>query len=87
VVDRRQEVWGCYDPQTGQVQVHEREDPGDDDLLNTAVVYTLAHRGTVFAVEAGDMPERAPLVAIFRLPLGQRSSGGVFAEPAGAARR
>ena len=71
--DRRQEQWGRFDPATGTVVVHEKREPCDEELLNLAVVHTLAHGGTVHVVDAAEMPESAPLVAIYRLPIGDRS--------------
>jgi hypothetical protein len=72
--DRRREQWGTFDPTTQKTHVHPREEPGDEDLLNAAVVHTLAHKGTVYAVEPRDLPDKTPLAAIFWLPIGERGS-------------
>jgi len=69
-----QEQWGRFDPVHEKVERHECAAPGDEDLLNLAVVHTLAHNGTVYAVEPEELPDGNPLAAIFWLPLGQRSN-------------
>ncbi len=71
--DRRQDQWGRFDPVTGHVDVHEREEPQDEELLNLAVVFALARGGTAYVVDAAEMPGAAPLAAIYRLPIGDRS--------------
>jgi hypothetical protein len=72
----RQERWGTFDQANLRVEVHEAAQVGDEDLLNLAAVYTLSHKGTVYAVEPGEMPDAASsgLAALFWLPAGQRSS-------------
>jgi hypothetical protein len=65
-VDVGAHQWGRFDPETGCVEVHDRFEPNDDDLLDLAVVETLLHRGTVYAVELDQMPHRKPLAALFR---------------------
>ena len=69
-----QPTWGAFDPDDLKVDVHKTEKPGDEDLSNVAAVHVLSHGGTVYAVEPEDVPERAPLAAIFRLPVGERKS-------------
>jgi hypothetical protein len=78
--DRRQEQWGTFDPATQKVDVHARQEPGDEDLVNFAVVHVLLHKGTVYAVEPKDLPDKTPLAAIFWLPLGERSSKTIISE-------
>jgi hypothetical protein len=85
-VDRA--LWGTFDPQTQQVEVHDRQQPEDEDLVNLAVVYTLAHKGTVYTFGPDHAPNASPLAAIYWLPLGQRSGKRtVETVPAGPARR
>jgi hypothetical protein len=64
--------WGRFDPATGRVEEHERPGPGDEDLLNLAAIHTLRHGRTVYAVGPEQVPEGAPLAAIFCLPLAKR---------------
>jgi hypothetical protein len=58
--------WGMFDPAGGMVAVHERAQPGDEDLLNLAVTETIRHRGTVYAVAAEKVPGNSPAAAIYR---------------------
>ena len=66
--------WGRFDPATGRVEEHERPEPGDEDLLNLAAAHTLRHGRTVYAVGPEQVPDGAPLAAIFCLPLARRSA-------------
>ncbi len=59
------EVWGTYDADTAQVELHEDPLPGDADLLDLLVVQTIAHRGGVWAMPAGELPA-SPVGAILR---------------------
>ncbi|MBI4285436.1 MAG: hypothetical protein HY670_06005 [Chloroflexi bacterium] len=60
------EQWGTFDPVSGRVAIHPRPEPCDADLLNLAVISTLAHRGTVHTIAPGDMPDGRPLAAVLR---------------------
>src|SRR5262245_10371117 len=42
LADRRRDLWGRFDPSTREVQVHRRQEPGDEDLVNFAVAHVLA---------------------------------------------
>ena len=60
------QVWGRFDPITNTVHVHQNLEAGDGDLLDLAVIQTILHGGTVYAVGPEQMPDRAPLAAVFR---------------------
>jgi hypothetical protein len=60
------ERWGTYDRETGEIHLHRKARPGDEDLFDVAAVHTFLNRGTVFMVEPGRMPGGAGLAAIFR---------------------
>jgi hypothetical protein len=77
-VARDCERWGRFDAEKQQVQSHDRPEPGDEDLLNFAALHTLTHKGEVYVVDRGELPEQSPMAAIFWLPLGQRSSQRVL---------
>src|SRR5207253_1889665 len=61
------EQWGRFDADKQQLQSHDRPEPGDEDLLNFAAVHTLNHKGKVYAVESGEVPDRSSMAAIFWL--------------------
>lgn len=71
-VARGRPCWGSFDPVTGQVEQHDREEPGDEDLVNLAVVHTLLHGRIVHAVAAEKVPEGGLVAAMFCLPLAKR---------------
>lgn len=58
--------WGVFDPSSNTVHLNAGAAPGRQDLLDVAAVETLAHGGTVYAVEPDKVPEDAPAAAIFR---------------------
>jgi len=65
---------GRFDPANQQVEIHERPKPGDEDLVDLALVFTLMHKGTIYSLEPEEIPDRPALAAIFWLPLGERRS-------------
>jgi hypothetical protein len=52
--------------QTGSIELHETAHPDDGDLLNVVAVQTTLTRGTVYAVEPGEMPGETDIAAVFR---------------------
>lgn len=65
-VDTNEEFWGSVNRETGQVEVHEDEQPGDEELIDFVAVQTFRHGGTVYAVEGEEMPVDAPAAAVLR---------------------
>lgn len=68
-VARGERRWGAYDPETRHLTAEGDGDTADEDLLESAAIYTLLQGGTVFAVEPDAVPEDAPLAAVFRYPV------------------
>jgi len=66
--------WGTFDPATLKVETHEREQIGDEDLINVAAFYTLAHGGNVYAVDPERVPSNSVVAAIYRLPIGSAAA-------------
>lgn len=60
------QCWGSFDPETGEVQIHEAQEPGDEDLLDLAALHTLINGGTVYAVEPEQIPGEAAIAAVLR---------------------
>lgn len=61
--------WGTFDPDTNRIDLHQSAEPGDEDLVDLAVIQTLLHGGSVYTVSLEEMPDgqkREPLAAIFR---------------------
>jgi hypothetical protein len=61
-------VWGRYVAATGTVDLHPQEVSDSEDLIDHAVVHTLAHGGNVYMLDAGapGIPDARPAAAIFR---------------------
>lgn len=60
------EKWGIFNSGANTVQLHENEEPGDEDLLDLAAVKTFLNSGNVYAVEPEKVPGGEPLAAVFR---------------------
>lgn len=67
-----QHLWGTLDQATGELELHEKREVGDEDLLNVAAIHTLRHGNTVFALPPDGVPGGGPLAAIYHLPLPKR---------------
>lgn len=66
LVATSQQQWGLFDPTSETVYLHQEEETGDEDLLDFAAAHTLLNGGTVYAVEAEQVPFSTPVAAIFR---------------------
>lgn len=60
------QIWGRFVPEGHQVVIHKEAEPGDEELVNLAVVYTLQNNGAAYVVEPEQMPEPTPVTAILR---------------------
>ena len=60
------QVWGSFNPATNKGQVSPLPGPGDEDLLDLTAIKTILSGGTVYAVAPEQVPEQAPLAALFR---------------------
>lgn len=60
------QTWGTFDLATNTVHLRDEAGPGDSDLLDFAAIHTLLNGGTVYGVEADEVPDHAPLAAVFR---------------------
>ena len=58
--------WGTFDPVTFSIHLHEEPRPGDEDLLDFTALHTFLNGGTVYAVKPEEMPDEAPVAAVFR---------------------
>jgi hypothetical protein len=58
--------WGTFDPVTFAVESHKVPRAGDEDLLDFAALQTLLKGGKVFAVDPSEIPDGAPLAAVYR---------------------
>lgn len=66
-VDKNAKQWGTFDESKIDVKLENEHKPGNQDLLDFAVVQTLLNGGTVYAVDPEELPEgNTPVAAIFR---------------------
>jgi hypothetical protein len=56
--------WGVFNPDTGQVDLHEGPEGGD--LLEFAAIQTVLHHGTVYVTNPENMPDDTDAVSVFR---------------------
>jgi hypothetical protein len=61
-----QQKWGTYDPNTHSVHLHEKAEPGDEDLLDFAAAQTILRGGEVHVLEQEKIPDGGLMAAIFR---------------------
>jgi hypothetical protein len=61
-----QQQWGRFDPMTGVVHLHQEAEPDDEDLLDMAAIQTFLNGGTVYALQAEEMPVSTGAAALFR---------------------
>lgn len=59
-------VWGRFDEQADQIETHGEPLPGDDDLIDLAVVETLLNGGQVKIVESWKIPGDGAAAGIMR---------------------
>jgi hypothetical protein len=60
------ERWGTYDALAARLKEHIPRQPGDDDLLNTAVIHGLATHAQVHALPEADLGVRTGIAAVLR---------------------
>lgn len=58
--------WGFFDLKTRMVHLHPEAETGDEDLLDFSAVLTFLNGGKVYAVKPEEMPDEAPVAAVFR---------------------
>jgi len=58
-------AWGKFLPDTMAVHLHSTRQPGDDDLLEWAVLETASRGGTVFVLPPDELSD-SPIAAIYR---------------------
>ena len=63
-VDVKKHAPGKYEVETGQVDIHQKFEEGDEDLLNIAVIYALRNNAKIYPVETEKIGD--PLAAVFR---------------------
>lgn len=65
-VCKGEHVWGTFDEMNNQLAFHDTPDEDGEDLIDNAVVKTLATGGEVFLLDKEKMPVDSCMAAIFR---------------------
>lgn len=60
------QVWGKFDPEKNEVQIREKPQSGDEDLLDFIAIQTMVKGGAVFAVSPDDVPSKTHVAAVLR---------------------
>jgi hypothetical protein len=60
------QLWGIVNPDTSEIHIHDKENPGDEDLFELVTVQTLLNKGTVYIVDPGEMTGPGSVAAVFR---------------------
>lgn len=59
-------VWGTFDDQNNKLQIHARQEEGDDCLVDRAVMKTIETNGEVFVLPPDKMPVQSVMAAVLR---------------------
>lgn len=65
-VTENAERMGFFQEGTHQVKVHSEKQPGDEDLINLAIIQVLLHSGEIHSLSRNKMPHGAPVAAVLR---------------------
>jgi len=65
-VSKGEHIWGTFDEMSNQLVFHDTPDEGGEDLIDNAVVKTLANGGEVFLLEKERMPAECQVAALMR---------------------
>lgn len=65
-VCKGEHIWGTFDEMSMQLHFHDSPDHGGEDLIDNAVVKTLANGGEVFLLDREKMPVETQIAAIMR---------------------
>jgi hypothetical protein len=64
-------VWGRFNAESREVEMHDERQPGDEDLLDVAALEVLANGGVVWTLQPEEFPTLSGLAATLRYPLPQ----------------
>jgi hypothetical protein len=59
-------AWGTFNSESGQLALHPKPQPGDEDLIDLAAFETLSHAGTVYIMNKEEVPGNSSISAILR---------------------
>jgi hypothetical protein len=56
-------LWGKFDELNNKLEIHESQEPGDEDMIDKAIVKTLLNAGEVHILENSEMPVDGAVIA------------------------
>lgn len=59
-------IWGKYLAEEEKLIIHEKQEPGDEDLVDLASVRTFLTGGKVHLIKSSQMPADSPVAAVYR---------------------
>jgi len=65
-VCKGEHIWGTFDEMTSEIKFHESPNADAEDLIDNAVVKTLATGGEVFLLDKEQMPAQSQIAALMR---------------------
>lgn len=65
-IQKGEHVWGTFDEQNNQLNIHEKSEEGDECLIDKAAVKTLLMGGKVYILEKEQMPADSNIAALMR---------------------
>ncbi|HEX8358378.1 MAG TPA: hypothetical protein VF610_13235, partial [Segetibacter sp.] len=65
-VTKGEKIWGMFDDMSNELIFHDTPDEDGEDLIDNAVVQTLANGGEVFLLEKERMPADCQIAALMR---------------------
>jgi hypothetical protein len=65
-VCKGEHIWGSFDEMSNELNFHDTPDEGGEDLIDNAVVKTLANGGEVFLLDKEKMPADTQIAALMR---------------------
>lgn len=68
-VQKDAHIWGTFDENENNLQLHPERQQDDDCLLNRAAIKTWLNEGNVYLLEKEQMPNGSKMAAFFRYPV------------------
>ena len=65
-VTKGEHIWGTFDEMANELKFHDTPDEDGEDLIDNAVVKTLANGGEVFLLDKERMPVETQMAALMR---------------------
>jgi hypothetical protein len=65
-VCKGEKIWGTFDEMNSEIKFYDTPDEGGEDLLDNAVVKTLATGGEIFLLDKEQMPAESQVAALLR---------------------